>query len=162
MQEWLQNNLLMVISINFIITLVLLFLYILNNILLRKYRSFFKSEKNIDTIVLEITEDLKKLQDKVEAIAQRQQENKLQLEKNLGQWNLIRFKAFEVTGGDQSFAFALLNEQGDGVVLTSIYGRDESRIYCKPLQKGESIYQLSDEEKEAIAAVLAAKNKKKE
>jgi len=63
---------------------------------------------------------------------------------------VVRFNPFQDTGGDQSFAIALIDGQGNGLVLTSLYGRTERRMYVKPVQAGSSTYQLSDEETEAI------------
>jgi len=64
---------------------------------------------------------------------------------------LLRFNPFEETGGDQSFTLALLDGQNNGVVVSSLYRRDETRIYCKPVKKGKGTkYELSEEEKEAI------------
>ncbi len=63
---------------------------------------------------------------------------------------IVRFNAFRDMGGDLSYAIALLNSQGDGVVLSSIYGRDDARTYAKPVKGGKSSYQLSQEEEEAI------------
>lgn len=67
---------------------------------------------------------------------------------------LVRFNAFSNTGSDLSFAVALLDHHGDGVVLSSIYGRNESHAYAKPVSKGVSSYNLSDEEREAINKAL--------
>lgn len=67
---------------------------------------------------------------------------------------LVRFNAFSNTGSDLSFAVALLDHHGDGVVLSSIFGRNESHAYAKPVSKGESSYNLSDEEREAINKAL--------
>ncbi|QNB47209.1 DUF4446 family protein [Thermanaerosceptrum fracticalcis] len=64
---------------------------------------------------------------------------------------IVRFNAFRDMGGDLSYAIALLNSQGDGVVISSIYGRDDARTYAKPVKGGKSSYQLSQEEEEAIA-----------
>ena len=64
---------------------------------------------------------------------------------------LLRFSAFENMGSDLSFAFALLNQEGSGVVLSAIHSREESRVYAKPINKGRSTYTLSDEEIEVIA-----------
>ena len=64
---------------------------------------------------------------------------------------VVRFNPFQDTGGDQSFAIALVDGHGNGVVLSSLYGRDMSRVYAKPLQKWESTYSLTDEERQAIA-----------
>ena len=67
---------------------------------------------------------------------------------------LLRFRAFEDVGSDLSFAFALLNQEGDGVVISSIHSREEVRIYAKPLNGGQSMYLLSEEEKEVIAKAM--------
>lgn len=63
---------------------------------------------------------------------------------------LVRFNAFEDTGSDLSFAVAMLNAANDGVVVSSIFGRSESRIYAKPIVAGQSSYFLTDEEKGAL------------
>lgn len=63
----------------------------------------------------------------------------------------VRFNAFPDTGSDLSFAIALLDANNNGVVISSLYGRNESRIYAKPIENGQSTYTLSEEEKSAIA-----------
>jgi len=67
---------------------------------------------------------------------------------------LVRFDAFQDTAGQQSFAVALLDNRGNGVVITSLFGRSESRCYAKPVVKGESPFPLSDEERAAIRQAL--------
>lgn len=67
---------------------------------------------------------------------------------------LVRFDAFQDTAGQQSFAVALLDNLGNGVVITSLFGRSESRCYAKPVVKGESSFPLSDEERAAIRQAL--------
>jgi hypothetical protein len=64
---------------------------------------------------------------------------------------LVRFDAYKGTGGEQSFAVALLDSDGDGVVFSSLQGRAESRLYAKPVSRWDSTYTLSVEEREAIA-----------
>jgi hypothetical protein len=64
---------------------------------------------------------------------------------------VVRFNPFHDTGSDQSFAIALVDGHGNGVVLSSLHARDTTRVYAKPLQKWESNYSLTDEEKQAIA-----------
>lgn len=68
---------------------------------------------------------------------------------------IVRFNAFPDTGSDLSFAIALMDANNNGFVLSSLYGRSESRTYAKPIQNGKSTYQLSDEEKEAISKAMA-------
>jgi hypothetical protein len=70
---------------------------------------------------------------------------------------LVRFDAFEDMGGRLSFAVALLDEEGTGVVLSSINGRNETRIYAKPVERGASHITLSDEETEAIHRALGVR-----
>ncbi|MEQ8154861.1 MAG: DUF4446 family protein [Clostridiaceae bacterium] len=70
---------------------------------------------------------------------------------------VIRYKAFEDVGSDLSFSIALLDDNNDGVVLTGIYGRNESTAYAKPIDKGISRYDLSEEE---ITALNKAINNK--
>lgn len=69
---------------------------------------------------------------------------------------LIRYDAFEDVGGRLSFSCAMLDEHGTGVVLTSINGRQETRVYAKPIAEGRSSHNLSSEEEEAIRQALAA------
>jgi hypothetical protein len=67
---------------------------------------------------------------------------------------LLRYDAFEDVGGRLSFSCALLDDEGDGAVLTSINGRQETRVYAKPVTAGNSSYNLSAEEQEAIRQAL--------
>jgi hypothetical protein len=69
---------------------------------------------------------------------------------------LVRYDAFEDVGGRLSFSCALLDDHGTGAVLTSINGRQETRVYAKPVTAGTSSYNLSTEEQEAIQQALAA------
>lgn len=71
---------------------------------------------------------------------------------------LVRFNPFEDTGSDQSFAIALLDDRRDGIVLSSLHGRGQTRVFAKPVEGGESKHTLSDEEAQAIRiAVEGAK-----
>jgi hypothetical protein len=63
---------------------------------------------------------------------------------------LIRYDALQEMSGQLSFSLALLNSSGDGIVLSSINGRAETRTYAKIIMAGRSEQQLSPEEEEAI------------
>lgn len=67
---------------------------------------------------------------------------------------LVRFNPFDDTGSDQSFALAMLNDQGDGVVVSSLHGRTSTRVFAKPVEAGDSTHTLSDEERQAIRAAI--------
>jgi hypothetical protein len=71
------------------------------------------------------------------------------------QWNgIVRYNAFRNTGGDQSFAWALADGHGNGVVLSSLHARENTRVYAKPLYGWESPYSLTEEEERAIAQAV--------
>ena len=78
-----------------------------------------------------------------------------QIEAGVRRVALIRYDAFEDVGGQLSFSAALLDEHGSGLVLTSINGRQETRVYAKPVVEGTSTYNLSLEEEEAIRRAMA-------
>jgi hypothetical protein len=67
---------------------------------------------------------------------------------------LVRFNPFEDTGSDQSFALALLDDRRDGVVISSLHGRTNTRLFAKPVESGSSSHTLSDEEAQAIRVAL--------
>ncbi|GAC1401073.1 MAG: DUF4446 family protein [Chloroflexota bacterium] len=67
---------------------------------------------------------------------------------------LIRFSPFHDTGGDQSFALALLDGRGDGIVLTALHSRNDSRLYAKPIERGASSYSLTPEERQAMDTAI--------
>ena len=64
---------------------------------------------------------------------------------------VVRYDAFPDMGGRLSFSAALLDDSGDGLVLTSINGRSETRTYAKGVKAGASEHQLSPEEQQAIS-----------
>ncbi len=79
------------------------------------------------------------------------------LNKSVQAVHTVRFNPFKGTtgsGGNQSFATAFLNEHGDGVVVSSLYAREHVSIFSKPIVKGQSEYELSEEEKEAVKIAL--------
>jgi hypothetical protein len=65
--------------------------------------------------------------------------------------SVVRFNPFGDTGGDQSFCLAVLDAHDSGYVLSSIHGRQGTRIYVKPVDFGKSKYQLSAEEQKALS-----------
>ncbi len=70
---------------------------------------------------------------------------------------LVRFDAFEDMGGRLSFSAALLDDNGDGIVITSINGRQDTRCYAKTVQRGTSVHNLSDEEDQAIREAMTGR-----
>jgi hypothetical protein len=68
--------------------------------------------------------------------------------------SIVRYDAYEDTGGHQSASFALLDSARTGVVVTAIQGRDYARIYMKELERGRASVALSPEEQEAVERAM--------
>ena len=68
--------------------------------------------------------------------------------------SIVRYDAYEDTGGHQSASVALLNSARTGVVVTAIQGRDYARIYMKELERGRASVALSPEEQEAVERAM--------
>src|SRR5581483_6121670 len=100
--------------------------------------------ERIDRLAARI-DALNKLHHELEAITQRA----------IQKVGIVRYNPFADTGGDHSFAIALLDSGGNGLVVSSLHGRTETRVFAKPIQSGRSRYPLSDEEQDAIRKALA-------
>jgi hypothetical protein len=74
--------------------------------------------------------------------------------------SVVRYDAFGDMGGRLSFTAALLDDAGDGLVITSIHGRSEARTYAKGVKGGKSEQTLSPEEEQAITLALHGPSRK--
>jgi hypothetical protein len=122
------------------------------NSLQRRYQQMMQGIEgvNIERMLLGHIDEVK---DAVVAVERLKGEtNRLEniLQSCIQRVGIVRFNAFEDTGSDLSFALALLDERNNGVVMSSLYGRSESRIYAKPVINLQSKYVLSAEEQKAI------------
>ena len=128
--------------------------------LLSQYRSVFAGAQggNLEALLAQNLEEGRRASAKVDELAALCQRLEATLQHAVQDVGIVRFNPFGDTGGDQSFAVALLDAQGDGLVLTSLYGRAESRIYAKPVQGGQSPYPLTAEEAQAIRQAREARH----
>lgn len=78
-------------------------------------------------------------------------------EKTIQKTGLVRFNPFGDMGGNQSFVIALLDNNNDGFVISSLFGKDGNRVYTKAIGKGKPEYTLSDEEKKALEKAIGSK-----
>lgn len=108
-----------------------------------------KNAKTLEDTILGNLESTKKLQDFQKDAIEYFENIEERLQRSVQSVETIRFNPFKGTGegGNQSFSTAFINEKGDGVVLSSLYSRDRISIFSKPLEKFNSQFELTDEEK---------------
>lgn len=138
------------------ITLILIITNIvtLNSIskLEKRYKRMMRgvNNKNLEELVLDYLEKVDKAKSDTEYMKELYKLMDSRLKGCIQKVAVVRYRAFEDVGSDLSFSIAMLNDDNNGVVLTGIYGRNESTTYAKPIDSGISRYELSDEEKTAL------------
>ncbi len=140
-----------------------LILIILNIVLLvavdlmrRRFKIFLqgKNGRNLEDLVDKSAAEIGRVNLGLAKINKRQEEQEKILETTIRKVGMVRFNPFKNTGGDQSFAIALLNSSDSGIVISSLYLREGTRIYAKPVEQVKSKYPLSAEEEEAIKKAI--------
>ena len=142
----------LIVIIAFLLALDI-FLIVLFFLLNAKIRSIFKGSGSLDLekvlLYLQVRDEVSK--NEIETLKKRLEIIEEELPKDIRRVGLVRYNPFSDTGGDQSFALALLDEHKNGVVISSLYGREMNRVYAKRIEKGGSAkHQLTEEEKQAI------------
>jgi hypothetical protein len=151
-----QNYSLIVLGLlgAFALGLIIFLLVIIRlNKLAKQYKTLMRGVegKNLEELMWNNAKTLEQVLFKLDIQEDRLSTVETMAKNSVQKVGIVRFNAFRDMGGDLSYAIALLNSQGNGVVISSIYGRDDARTYAKPVKGGKSSYQLSQEEEEAIA-----------
>ena len=118
----------------------------------RRLKRFFigKKAKDLEDTIINLEEEITKLKKAKENAEKEIKEINLKLKKSIRGLETIRFNPFPDQGSNQSFAIGMLNEEGDGVVLSSLYSRERMSIFAKPIKNGKSEYELTEEEKKSL------------
>jgi hypothetical protein len=147
----LNNNLiLIVLGALAIIDIVLVFLFLKTR---KKIKIFMKGAKvtDIEEVVTEQNKIIKEVKKDIKKLSDWNGDLQKTCDISITKVGVVRFNPFKDTGGDQSFAIALLDSNNNGLVISSLYSREGTRIYTKPIEAGKSInYNLSEEEQQAI------------
>ncbi len=106
--------------------------------------------KNLEDAVYQLMDDHIIFQNRVERLEESGGRMDAELKHSLRGVSTVRYNAFTDVGGKQSFATALVSEDGTGVVISSIYTRDRMNVYAKPVLDFASEYELSSEESRAL------------
>ncbi len=118
-------------------------------------RAFGGAERDILEVLGEQAGAIDQLSDAARRLELRADDLREQLSHDLSRFAVVRYDAFEDMGGALSFSAALLDEHGDGVVISAINGRSETRSYAKGITGGHSEHSLSSEELAAIEAAMS-------
>ncbi len=97
-----------------------------------------------------LVDQAQELRDGMRYLKEAQDEARQKVRSAVQLLGLVRYDAFRDTGGEQSFALALLDEEGNGAVINSLFSRNECHVYAKPIAHWQSIHPLSEEEGEAL------------
>jgi len=124
----------------------------------RRYENIFAAEEDASlvTALENLASRLSETTARTERLVVHSQQVDATLAHAVQSVGLVRFRAFQDTGGDQSFALALADGEGNGVVISALYGRGATHIYAKPVQGWLSPRTLSEEEKQALAEARQA------
>ncbi|WP_350343663.1 DUF4446 family protein [Proteinivorax tanatarense] len=149
---------LVITSLFFIFMIIMIYNLISLKKQLKQYRKLAYSSKgeSVESILNKVLDKTEVLEMANKDIEKKVTEMKSELINYPQRYGIIRYNAFG-TGSDQSFSIALLDGKKDGVVLSTIYGREESRVYAKPIKEGTSTYNLSDEEKKVVDLAINKK-----
>lgn len=118
-----------------------------------KWQALFrgKQARTLEDSITETQSGMKEIARTVAILKERTENLDARARKTICGVGTVRFNPFKGTSGsNQSFATALLNEEGDGVVLSSIYSREHVSVFAKPVKNRVSEYGLTEEEQRAI------------
>lgn len=149
-----------IIAVLTVITIVALVTAVRAN---RKFKSFTQGIKveNVEELLRSNAEVLRELENTSEAMKQDIHKLECDLAFAIQRVGIVKYDAFDNVGSHLSFSLALLDQFKNGVVITSIYGRDFTTIYGKSVKYGKSEYPLSKEEEDAIDRALKGEFKEK-
>jgi hypothetical protein len=118
-----------------------------------RYESTFSDEEDasLGSAVQRLATRFSKMNERTERLVVRTEQIDKALAHAVQGIGFVRYSAFEDTGGDQSFSLALVDGEGDGMVISALYGRDATRVYAKPVEGWTSSRSMTGEEEQALA-----------
>ncbi|HPI82486.1 MAG TPA: DUF4446 family protein [Candidatus Paceibacterota bacterium] len=134
--------------LSFFIAIILCWILIIE-IRLKRIFSGFKA-KNMENLIAELTKKTKELEEERKKTELQITSIDKKLAQSIRNIETVRFNPFPEVGGNQSFAMSLLNDEGNGVVVSSLYARDRTSLFAKPIKAGQSEFELTKEEKSVL------------
>lgn len=136
----------------YILAGIIVFLLVWIIITERRLRTLFAGTKakDLEEVLSALVMHIKELKNGEKEINAHLAVVDKRLDSSIRRVKTVRFNPFEDAGSNQSFAISFLNDEGDGVIISSLYARDRMSIFAKPIEKGLSDFELSDEEKDVL------------
>ncbi len=129
--------------------------------LIRRQNKFLKSlfpksgERDIRKKFEEVVAVVSSFKNELSGLAEKVEINGKDGLEHIQRVEILRFNPYDETGGDQSFTICLLNNEGSGIVITSLHARSGTRVFGKQIVLGKSVkYQLSKEEETVIKKAM--------
>jgi len=158
MEDWIGDPLgIAIIALALVIILLMVWIAVISGRLKKLRKKYLATMgetgvANIEDVVISIKHKLADQENEIQRLRTALEGVEKQLPQMKSKVGALRYNAFGEQGNDLSFSVAVVNEQNDGIVLSGIHNRENMFIYAKPVDKGNSKYTLTPEEKEAIAA----------
>ena len=149
------------------LAIITLLLFIITIVLLssvkkleKKYRKMMRgvNNKNLEQALNDNLDNIEKALVKSQEAIDECKNISEELKGCVNKVAIMRYKDFEDVGSDLSFSIAILDSYNDGVIITGIYSRHDSTTYAKPIDKGISRYDLSEEELHVLNEAINSKN----
>ena len=152
-----QTGVIAVGVVALIALLLALILTIRTNRMTRQYRvlSAADGRASFVEVVARKAEEVEALRDDVAQLANDLRATQAELNRAIRHVSLVRYDAFGDMGGRMSFSVAMVDDHGNGFVLSTVHARSESRTYVKGLRGGMAEVSLSPEEEQAVADVIS-------
>lgn len=143
-----MNTIILFYIISAIVIVILLWILMIE-IRLKKIFAGTKA-RNLEEMIILVGKKINQIEGNQEKIDQHLILVDRKLSKSIRNVETLRFNPFVDAGGNQSFAISFMNDEGNGVVMSSLYARDRMSIFAKPIINGKSEFELSSEEKEVL------------
>ena len=143
------------------VLMIIMYLLVINlyynlNYMKKRYKKMMTGVDgaNLERMMIGCIDSIKAITNENEKLWAETKEIKDLLQRAVTRMAIVRFRAFEDMGGDLSYAVAMLDSNNNGVIMSSIFAREDSRSYAKPIVNGQSTYALTKEEEEALQQAL--------
>ncbi len=154
MNSYLNNNLVV-----YIISGIVILMLIWNLISEKRWKKLFRSNthEKIDDVLIELQDAVAMLGKRQDDLLHYSNDLNRRVIRSLKGAETLRFNAWGDASGNQSFAIALVDEEGNGIIISSLYARERMNVFAKPIKNWQSENELTEEE---IAVLEAHKRNK--